>query len=259
MGNLHLVTGHKGEAHVTPPDHGSFHAAIFGEGQYVLKRGSQFASTIITNNQIRIADGDILMQGRHIRLNEGSYVDLTIENGAQGYYRNDLIVVRYTKDSMTGVEECNLVVIKGTVVERDPVDPDYTIGDIINDHVLIADMPLYRVPLDGLTVQTLIPLFEIGGLEPPDGSITKVKIAAGATYSAITVNLAANGWSNYKQTVNAKGVTSNNAVIVSPNPSSYAAYTENGIRCTVQASGTLTFECKKTPSVAVSVNVVILT
>lgn len=161
MGNLHLVTGHAGSAHVTAADHGSLNAAIFGEGEYVLNRGSKFATTIISNNSIRVADGDIIMQGRHIRLNEGSYVDLPIENGTQGTNRNDLIVARYTKDSQTGVEDCNLVVIKGTASSGTAVDPAYTVGSIINDHVLQADMPLYRVPLNGLNVNALEPLFEV--------------------------------------------------------------------------------------------------
>jgi len=73
MANMHLVTGYAGQEHITAADQGSWNAAIVGSGEYVLKKGSQFAATVITNNQIRIADGDILMQGRHIRLNEGTY------------------------------------------------------------------------------------------------------------------------------------------------------------------------------------------
>lgn len=190
MGNLHLVTGSKGKKHVTAADHASLHAAIFGEGQYVLDRGNKFAASIVTNNQIRVADGDILMQGRHIRLNEGSYVDVTIENGAQNMFRNDLIVARYTKDSATGVEDCNLVVIKGTAAEAEASDPEYTSGDIINDHVLIADMPLYRVPLNGLNVQELVPLFEEASLEFPDGSINGVKLADKSVTTAKVANKA---------------------------------------------------------------------
>ena len=73
-------------------DHASLNAAIFGAGQGVTNRGNQFAAEIVTNNQIRVLDGDIMMQGRHVRLNEGNYVDLAIENGEQGKLRNDLIV-----------------------------------------------------------------------------------------------------------------------------------------------------------------------
>lgn len=117
MGNLNLVTGYKGEAHVTAADQGSFNAAIFGAGSYVLNRGNKFAALVVSNNSIRIQDGDICMQGRHVRLTEGTYVDLAVENGAQGYKRNDLIVARYTKTAQ-GVEDCSLVVIR---VLRPPV------------------------------------------------------------------------------------------------------------------------------------------
>lgn len=162
MGNMHIVTGYKGESHVTAADMGSLNAAIFGAGQYVLNRGKQLGSIVVTNNKIRITDGDLLIQGRHVRLNEGNYVDLTIENGAQGYMRNDLIVARYTKDSNTGVEDVNLLVLKGTPSASSPVDPEYTAGDLINDHEQLVDFPLYRVPLNGLNVQQpLVPLFEV--------------------------------------------------------------------------------------------------
>ncbi len=161
MGNIHIVTGYKGAAHVTSEDDGSLYAAIFGNGQKVLNRGNKFAASVISNNSIRVLDGDIMMQGRHVRLNENTYVDLTIENGAQDVSRNDLIVVRYSKDASTGVEDCNLVVIKGTAAASDPNDPAYTTGNILEDHDALNDMPLYRVPIVGLNVQTLVPLFEI--------------------------------------------------------------------------------------------------
>lgn len=161
MANMHLVTGYAGQEHVNAADHGALNAALFGEGQFVLLKGNQLAASIITNNSIRVLDGDIMMQGRHIRLNEGTYVDLAIENGQQGYLRNDLIVARYEKNSATGIEECNLVVIKGTAVTQNPADPAYTNGSIIEDHDILNDMPLYRVPLNGLNVGNLVRLFDV--------------------------------------------------------------------------------------------------
>lgn len=161
MGNLHLVTGYAGEAHITADDQGSLNAAVFGEGQFVLKRGNKLSASIVTNNKIKVLDGDILMQGRHIRLNNGTYVELAIENGAQGYNRRDLIVARYTKNPSTGVEDCNLIVIKGTATTGTASDPEYTIGDIISGNALQNDMPLYRVPINGLNVQNLVPLFAV--------------------------------------------------------------------------------------------------
>lgn len=161
MANLHLVTGYGGSDHVTAADDGSLNAAIFGVGNHVLKRGSVFSASVINNNTIRILDGDILMDGRHVRLNEGSYVDLTIENGTQFMKRRDLIVCRYTKNTNTGVEECNLVVIKGEETSDEPVAPECIRGDIINDHAVQSDFPLYSVYIDGLNVNRPEMLFVV--------------------------------------------------------------------------------------------------
>lgn len=182
MGNLNLVTGYKGEAHVTAADQGSFNAAIFGAGSYVLNRGNKFAALVVSNNSIRIQDGDICLQGRHVRLAEGTYVDLTIENGNQGYKRNDLIVARYTKTAQ-GVEDCNLVVIKGTASTGAAADPEYTDGDIINDHDTQADFPLYRVPIDGIAVGALVPLFSVIGstLDMAANAVPSSRKVAGIT------------------------------------------------------------------------------
>lgn len=165
MANMNLVTGYAGSAHVTSGDTGSLNAAIFGTGSYVLNRGAKFAAQVITNNSIRISDGDIMLQGRHVRINEGGHVDLTIENGTQSKYRNDLIVCRYTRNASSGVEECNLVVIKGTPVDSSPEDPAYTSGDLITENAATVDMPLYRVPIIGLNVQALVPLFQIATIQ----------------------------------------------------------------------------------------------
>ena len=161
MANLHLVTGYAGREHVTAADQGAFNIAMLGSGQFVIDKGKKLAASIVSNNQIRVQDGDIYMQGRFIRLNEGNYADLVIENGTQGYLRNDLIVARYTKAVETGIEEVNLVVIKGTAVASNAKDPSYSSGDIIEGKAYLNDMPLYRVVINGLTVQSLVPLFTV--------------------------------------------------------------------------------------------------
>lgn len=155
------MTGYAGQEHITAADQAAFHVAMFGNSQVVLDRGNKLAASIVTNNKIRVLDGEIMMQGRYIRLNEGSYVDLAIENGTQGYKRNDLIVARYTKNASTGVEECSLVVIKGTNAASDPSDPAYTAGDLLVDHDILNDMPLFRVALNSLAVETVTPLFSV--------------------------------------------------------------------------------------------------
>lgn len=220
MANLHLVTGYKGSDHVTSADQGSLNAAIFGAASCVLNRGNKFSASVQTNNSIRVLDGDLLIQGRHCRLNEGSYVDLTIENGAQGMKRNDLIVARYTKNSITGVEECNLVVIKGTAASGTASDPAYTEGNIITDHDATADFPLYRVPLDGINVQTLVPLFNVVndmGSILGTGSIHTENLAEGAVTKYFTATIGTT-WTGseapYTQDVTISGLLSTDKPII---------------------------------------------
>lgn len=153
MANLHLVTGYAGKEHITSNDQGSFNAALMGTGEFILERGKQFAAQVISNNNVRIFDGDMLMQGRHIRLKEDTYVDLFFENGKQGYKRSDLIAVRYEKDPATEIESASLVVIKGVPTEDAYVSPEKVTGDIITENALQNDTVLYKVNFDGLAIQ----------------------------------------------------------------------------------------------------------
>ena len=159
MGNMHLVTGYAGQEHITALDQGAFNAALIGTGQFVLDKGNVLKAQIISNNLIRVLDGELMMQGRFVRLDPGTYVDLAIENGAQGVKRNDLIVARYTKNMANGVESVDLVVIKGTATSGNPSDPAYTTGDITNGASNQHDFPLWRIPLNGLNVGSPVALF----------------------------------------------------------------------------------------------------
>ena len=159
MGNMHLITGYAGQEHITAIDQGAFNAALIGRDQFVLDVGKVLKAQVISNNLIRILDGELMMQGRFVRLNPDTYVDLTIENGAQGMKRNDLIVARYTKATTTGVEEVSLVVIKGKAVASNPVDPAHTEGDVANGVAVLHDYPLWRIPINGLNVGEPVSLF----------------------------------------------------------------------------------------------------
>ena len=161
MGNVHLVTGFAGKPHVTAADHASLFEAAFRSGQFVMNSGNNFKASLISANQVRISDGEMIMQGRFVRINPAAYEDVAIENGAQGYLRNDLIVMRYTRDADTGIESIGLVAIKGQAVAADPADPQHQVGDINDGGNLVNDFPLYRIPLDGLNVGDPIALFTL--------------------------------------------------------------------------------------------------
>ena len=160
MGNLHLVTGYGGTPHVASADHGSLYEGLIRGGQFVMEAGAKFAASVVTNNLIRVNDGELMIQGRHVKLDPGAYVDLSIENGTQGYYRRDLIVARYTRGVSTGIEECSLAVIKGTNAVSSPADPEYTIGNINANNDIKHDFPLYRITLSGLNIESVTALFE---------------------------------------------------------------------------------------------------
>ena len=160
MASLHLVTGYKGTAHITALDQGLFNAGCVGKDEYVFSNGKRFEAEIRTNNIIRIYDGSLLMQGRHVNLESGGFVDVAIDSGSSSMNRNDLIAVRYQKDTSTGVESAEFVVIKGTAVSGTATDPSYYTGSIL-DGASIHDMLLYRVQLTGLTVSTVEPLFNV--------------------------------------------------------------------------------------------------
>lgn len=159
---LALITGYAGVEHITANNIGVENAMIFGTGNYVFDFGQKLAFEILTNNSIRIKDGDGVINGRHFSMPTDTFEDVTIANGSQNMFRNDLIVARYTLNSNTAIESTNLVVIKGTEAdtEEKAIDPIYNDGSIL-DGETIVDFPLYRVHLNGLTLESVTPLFSI--------------------------------------------------------------------------------------------------
>lgn len=158
---LHLITGYAGTEHITSADQGAYNMGTFGSGEFVLNRGSKFAATVVSNNSITIANGEAMMQGRYIKLPLGTTESVSIDNGTSGMKRKDLIVLRYSKNGDTGVESVALAVIKGTPAASNPSDPSHTTGTITDGTDSTNDMLLYRVNIDGLTINSLDTLFSV--------------------------------------------------------------------------------------------------
>lgn len=157
---LHLVTGYKGIPHITAADQGAFNAGLVGSGDYVLTSGNNLKAQVISNNIIRIYDGDVLMQGRHINLKANTYDDVEIANGIQTMNRNDIIAIRYSKDVSTGIEKVEFVVIQGVSTNDAAKDPKLTTGNILSDDT-VHEMPIYRVSLSGLNIKSIEPMFSL--------------------------------------------------------------------------------------------------
>lgn len=157
--SLHLITGYAGKEHITAADQGAYNAGTFGAGRYVLNTGNKFAYEVVTNNLIKVRDGELIDQGRHLRIAIDDYEECSIDNGIQSLKRNDLIAIRYEKNTDTGIESPSMVVIKGVSGET-AADPSYIDGDIINGDT-VDEVPLYRVKLNGLNIEAVEPMFDV--------------------------------------------------------------------------------------------------
>lgn len=152
-----LVTGHAGKAHATAEQAAGLNAGILGLDDYVLNVHDKFKITVVSANKVTIGTGELVMQGRHV--SQGTPEDLIVTNGSQGQKRNDLIVCRYAKGSQS-VESAKLVVVRGTPTTGTPTDPAVNTTSPL-DGGTTYDMPLYRIPLDGITIGTPVALFNV--------------------------------------------------------------------------------------------------
>lgn len=160
--SIRIITGSTGMNHVTSQDDGSLNQVILGSKSVVLDIGEKLAAVVVDNNTVRISDGDILLQGRHARIDAGTVEDMTIGTGTIEMNRNDLIVARYTLDVGTGFENIELLVIEGTETSGSASDPAYNTGNIRTGSSIV-DFPLYRVRIEGINIVGLVRLFEISG------------------------------------------------------------------------------------------------
>lgn len=148
---VELVTGHAGSAHVSSADVGWMNVGLVGDGKYVLDTGTQFAANVQSANTVTIGIGDAIFEGRHVRVSATESV--SIDNGAQGVNRNDIICIKYEYNSGTGVETASLAVVKGTASAGTATDPTIPSGSILTSSSA-AYMPLWRIPISGITVGT---------------------------------------------------------------------------------------------------------
>ena len=151
---MNIITGYKGEPHITSQQDRNVNIGIFGSGTHIVNVGSKMAATIVSANEITIADGLLGAEGCTAEIERGTSESIAIENGAQGMLRKDLIVARYTKESGTGVENMQLAYIAGTPAASAPALPAYNTGTIASGDTLV-DFPLYTVNLNGISIESV--------------------------------------------------------------------------------------------------------
>lgn len=153
---IELVDGKAGVAHISSEDKAIIHQAKFSKSDVVFDWGDAFKCTMGSANKATIGTGCASIQGLDWHITAAESV--TISNGSQGMKRNDIICAHYHRDSSTGVEKVELVVLKGTPNATAAADPTIPSGKILSGAV-DAYMPLWRIPLDGITVGTPVRLF----------------------------------------------------------------------------------------------------
>ena len=164
------VISFQGKDHITAPQIGRLIAGGAGSVRGILQTQNQIKAAMQTANRVRIDTGDVLFDARMVT-NEEPF-ELNVANGRAGYKRNDLVVLKYSKQ-VGGVEKFTCEVIQGTPTSQgNPTDPTYVKGDILSGSTT-ACMPLYRLPIDGITVGepvSLLPTIKVLGEEKEDTS-----------------------------------------------------------------------------------------
>lgn len=162
--SVELVTGYSGvggdgepNRHVSSAEDGARQAGTVGLGCYALSTGSKLSATMEDANTLVVADGDVMMNGRHVSLPDPT--SFTIPTGVQGQKVSNIAVLRYQK-AADSVESVTPLVLTGEPSADTPADPAYNEGSILDGDSPV-DMPLYRVVTDGINAGDPVPLFDI--------------------------------------------------------------------------------------------------
>lgn len=151
-----LITGRGGTDHVDSEDFGAFNAVTLGDGTYILSGCSMAMKTATT---LHIAAGELLMQGRHVRI-KGAGEDVDVAVGTTGYNRNDIVALHYKQEG--GIERVSVEVVAGTPTTGAASDPELGGGSILNGDAE-AYAAIARVPIAGLAPSE--PVVLVGGLK----------------------------------------------------------------------------------------------
>ena len=175
---MNIITGYRAEPHITAQQDRDVNIGIFGASAHILKGvGSEMAATVVSANEVEIADGTFVAEGCTAEIQYGTTESMTIENGEQNMKRIDLIVARYTRNSGTAVESMELAVIKGTSAASNPATPAYNEGTIADGDSPV-DFPIYRVNLNGINITSVDPLVGKVNIAEAISALQKLSIKA---------------------------------------------------------------------------------
>lgn len=142
-----IVDGMTGTKHISSDDLSALNIATIGKADCVLEYGDNFKLTMASANNATLGTGVGMVGGK--RFWNQAATSLTVQSGTQGQKRNDLVVARYAKTT-AGIESITPVVIKGTPSTGTAADPATTSNDL----------KLWRIPLNGISVNMPVALFD---------------------------------------------------------------------------------------------------
>lgn len=155
---MELVTGYKGEEHVTADQDADLYRGIAGTG--ILNVGNKMKPEI-SGSTLYIYDGVCIADGREIYIPYGSKDSISIPVETGSNTRTDLLVIEYSKQS-NGIENAIFKLIQGT--RNSGSDPPYTQADIRSGATL-AQKPFCRLKITGSQISVEKLFEEIQTLE----------------------------------------------------------------------------------------------
>lgn len=180
---MEIITGFTGAKHVRSEQDRDINIGTFGEESYVLQTGMKMEAEVSSNNEIKIRDGVIMHQGCAASIKKNTYDTVTIVNGSQGMKRIDLIVARYQRNQDDGKEFMRFVAIQGTPAESNPAVPSHITGDIQSGDA-VADMPMYKIIIDGLNITEVQKVFsEAPNIAELNRKLPELVVASSSTIS----------------------------------------------------------------------------
>ena len=153
-----LITGKGGTPHITSGDMGAMQAGIIGNGSYLLQGSDGTFPTVTMQdaNHALIPVLNLVVEGRYARVTEAETA--TIESGVSGRNRNDLVCLKYTRNSQN-IETAAIAVLKGTPNTGTAADPTVPSGSI-HSASGTAWIPIARIPISGITPGTPVMLIK---------------------------------------------------------------------------------------------------
>ena len=168
-------------------DQAKFFEKVFALSDFVLNTGYHFNANKLSDTLISVYGGEAVMQGHLVQLQVDDPVSISVPSGTYGTFRNDLICLRFIRDS-EGNESASIIRLEGTINQTGGVDPAYQRGNMNTLAAVTRDFPLYRIRVENITA-TLEPLFnpsnsiaDIIADDAADKVVEKLSVWEGGSY-----------------------------------------------------------------------------